>query len=460
MTGLRGLATSARPALPLGRLPVDYSTEGAVPTPPVDDEIAPNPITTLPSPPGKSHGSGVSNLPSHDEFMRQALGLAARAIGCTSPNPLVGSLVVRDDVVVGEGWHKAAGSRHAEVEALASAGDAAKGATLYATLEPCSHHGRTPPCVDAILASGIARVVYAMADPNPAAAGGAEALRRAGVSVIEGVEEAAARELNRFFLHSIATRRPRVILKSACSLDGKVATRTGESRWITSPASRRRGHELRQAVDTILVGAGTVVADDPALDVRLDPIALATDDVRHPRPIVLDSRGRLPTSARLVRHARERGTLIATTSAMPASRRSELEDAGCEVRVFAGGDRADVERHARVALDALVQHLADDGVQSLLLEGGPAVTGAFLDAGLVDEVWCFIAPIIIGGVSATPAVKGTGVDRLVDAMRIERPKVERLDGDVLIRGETSARAQQGTIPSSLPTKPARLKERV
>lgn len=398
-------------------------------------------------------------MPSHDEFMRRALGLAARAIGCTSPNPLVGSLVVRDDVVVGQGWHKAAGSRHAEVEALLNAGDAARGATLYATLEPCSHHGRTPPCVDAILAAGISRVVYAMADPNPAAAGGAEALRRAGVTVVEGVEESAAHELNRFFLHSIATRQPRVILKCASSLDGKVATRSGESRWITSAASRRRGHELRQAVDAILVGVGTVISDDPTLDVRLDPTALAPVDVRHPRPIVLDSGGRTPSSASLVRHAARRRTLIATTGAMPAGRRDEMTGAGCDVRVF--DDKVSMDE--RVPLGELLRHLGDDGVQSLLIEGGPEVSGSFLDAGLVDEVWCFIAPIIIGGVSATPAIKGTGVNRLVDALRIERPMVERLDGDLLVRGEVS---QQLSGVDATPTSPAtstsfqQLKERV
>ena len=361
--------------------------------------------------------------------MRHALGLAARASGRTSPNPLVGSIVVRDGQVVGEGWHRVAGGAHAEVEALRDAGDAARGATLYATLEPCAHHGRTPPCVDAILAAGVRHVVYALGDPNPAAAGGAAALERAGVTVTSGIEEAAARDLNRFFLHHVAHDRPYVIAKSASSLDGRVATRTGQSRWITGDASRRRAHELRQSIDAILVGAGTVIADDPSLTVRLDPAALAPDDVRHPRAVVLDSRGRVPLDRVLLREARTPATIVATTPAMPGDHRAALERAGCDVRVLTPA--AD---DARVPLDSLLDSLGASGVQSLLLEGGPTVHGAFLDAGLVDELWCFIAPFVIGGTEATPAVGGLGVAAIGDAARIDAPHVERLDGDVLIRG--------------------------
>ena len=407
-------------------------------------------------------------LPTHEQHMRHALGLAARATGRTSPNPLVGSVVVADGRVVGEGWHRAAGERHAEVEALAAAGGAARGATLYATLEPCCHHGRTPPCTDAILAAGIRHVVYAHADPNPAAAGGAETLRRAGVEVTEGVEERAARALNRFFLHHVATARPFVVAKSAASLDGRVATRTGESRWITNAASRRRAHELRQAVDAILVGVGTVLADDPSLTVRLDAAALAPEAVRHPRPIVLDGRGRLPLDCALVARARESNLLVATTSAMPRAHRRALEARGCEVlalgdeareatatattkavRGAAAGatgasglpvtaDAHDARRErARVPLAPLLERLGGRDVQSLLVEGGPTVHGAFLDAGLIDELWCFVAPLLVGGEGATSAIGGRGVARLADAARIDRPLVERLDGDVLIRGRVS-----------------------
>jgi len=361
--------------------------------------------------------------------MRHALGLAARARGCTAPNPMVGSVVVRDDEVVGEGWHRAAGAAHAEVEALRDAGDAARGATLYATLEPCSHHGRTPPCVEAILAAGIRHVVYALADPNPAAAGGGAALRRAGVAVTEGVEEVAARELNRFFLHHIATGRPRVIVKSATSLDGRVATRTGSSRWITGEASRRRVHELRQAVDGILVGAGTVIADDPSLTVRIDSASLAAANVRHPRPIVLDSAGRIPLARTLFDRERAPNTLVVTTPAMSDAHRTRLRARGVDVLVL-DPDVAD----ARIPLDALLNHLGRAGVQSLLVEGGPEVHGAFLDAGLADELWCFVAPIIIGGKAAPASVGGRGIDRLSDALRLDAPLVERLDGDVLIHG--------------------------
>jgi len=343
---------------------------------------------------------------------------------------MVGSVVARGDEVVGEGWHRAAGSAHAEVEALADAGEAARGATLYATLEPCSHHGRTPPCVDAILAAGIRHVVYALADPNPAAAGGAAALRRAGVEVTEGVEEAAARDLNRFFLHHIATGRPRVIVKSASSLDGRIATRTGESRWITGEASRRRVHELRQAVDAILVGVDTVIADDPALTVRLDAAALPPAQVRHPRPVVLDSRGRAPLDSTLLAGERDTVTLIAGTPAMPDAYRAALGRNGCELLLLepAADD-------ARVPLAPLLDHLGALGIQSLLVEGGPTVHGAFLDAGLVDELWCFVAPLLIGGLDARASFGGHGVARLDEAVRIDTPRIERLDGDVLIRGD-------------------------
>ena len=391
-------------------------------------------------------------MPTHEQHMRHALGLAARATGCTTPNPLVGSIVVRDGVVVGEGWHRAAGQAHAEAEALAAAGDAARGATLYATLEPCRHHGRTPPCVDAILAAGIRHVVYALDDPNPAAAGGAEALRRAGVEVTQGVEEEAARALNRFFLHHVETARPYVIAKSACSLDGRVATRTGESRWITGPASRRRGHELRQAVDAIVVGADTVIADDPSLTVRLDAAALAPEQVRHPRAIVLDSRGRVPLDRRLLAAPRATRTLVATTPAMPETHRRELERLGCEVL------RLDpVAGTSRVPLRALVDVLGARQVQSLLVEGGPEVLGGFLDANLVDELWSFVAPLVVGGAGARPAVGGEGIDRLAEAARIERPQVECLGPDVLIRGElrrvsTAPEAGTSTITADTTTR--------
>jgi len=361
---------------------------------------------------------------------------------------MVGALVVRGETIVGQGWHREAGEAHAEVVALADAGEAARGATLYATLEPCGHHGRTPPCVDAILAAGIRHVVYALADPNPMAAGGATALRRAGVEVTEGVEEAAARELNRFFLHHVRTGRPRVLAKPATSLDGRVATRTGESRWITGPASRRRAHELRQAVDAILVGAGTVIADDPSLTVRLDPTALPPADVRHPRPIVLDSRGRIPLECALLAERRDPGTLVATTPAMPDAHRHALERAGCEVLMLEPG-----EGDTRVPLGPLLDHLGAEAVQSLLVEGGPSVHGAFLDAALVDELWCFVAPLVIGGQTSRAAIDGLGVARLDHAARIDAPHIERLDGDVLIYGEVrrAPLAPSGARSTSRPT---------
>ena len=382
-------------------------------------------------------------MQSHEYFMQQALDLAARGSGCTTPNPLVGCVVVKDGVVLGEGWHARYGHHHAEVNALLSAAantshpawradltePLSVGATLYVTLEPCNHHGLTPPCSQAIIDAGITHVVYAMADPNPRAAGGAQRLREHGIKLTQGVLEASARFQNRFFLTHLDTGKPYVIAKSASSLDGRIATRSGHSQWITGPEARQRGHQLRQAVDAILVGADTVRADDPALSVRLPVSLLEADAVRHPRPVLLDSTGRISLDSRLLDPTQSPRTLIMTTDKMPDAHRQTLHSRGFDVvnvPVNPNGPGCD----PKAVLDALGAR----GVQSVLLEGGASIHGSFRDAHLIDELWCFIAPMIIGGQQAPAAFAGLGSDSLDDASALEDIHVETLGKDLLVRG--------------------------
>lgn len=361
-------------------------------------------------------------------FMARAFELARKGEGFAAPNPLVGSVVVKDGAIVGEGWHKGPGTLHAEAMALAEAGDRARGASVYVTLEPCNHHGRTPPCVDAILKSGAREVVYALADPNPVASGGAARLAAAGIKVRGGVMEKEARHLNRFWLYALVSDRPYVIAKFAMSLDGKIATASGESKWITSTLARERGRLLRQQVDAVIVGAGTVIADDPALTVRA-PI----DEPSHPLRVVLDSRGRTPPGA----HVYDRigkGALIATTDAAPAARLAAFREVGAEPLVLPAG------YDGRVDLGELLRALKARGVISVLVEGGAGAHGGFFDAGLVDEVQAFIAPLVIGGDGKAP-VGGLGAAQLGDAWRLDDMTVENLGPDLLVSGRVRREAR-------------------
>ncbi|MFK7860465.1 MAG: bifunctional diaminohydroxyphosphoribosylaminopyrimidine deaminase/5-amino-6-(5-phosphoribosylamino)uracil reductase RibD [Granulosicoccus sp.] len=388
----------------------------------------------------------ANEVQSHEQFMQRALELANLGIGCTSPNPLVGCVVVRDGLIIGEGWHQVYGEAHAEVNAVQDAMDKLniggqgnkapasnrplEGATLYVTLEPCNHHGLTPPCTQAIVEAGIAKVVYALSDPNPKAAGGARYLQEQGIEVLHGVLEDQARFQNRFFLSHVATRRPYLIAKSATSLDGRVATRTGDSQWITGPESRLRAHQLRQAVDAIIVGTDTIIADDPALTTRL-PDSLCSDEyIRHPRPIILDSTGRVPLSSQLLSgnslHTR---TIIAASHELDVDHRRRLESRGFEVIL--------VDRNADgIGVDpvGLLDALGQRGIQSVLLEGGASVHGSFRDAGLIDEVWAFIAPMIIGGIKAPASYAAAGSATLSETTRLHDVRLETLGDDVLVRG--------------------------
>ncbi len=363
------------------------------------------------------------------DLMREALNLAEEGRYGALPNPLVGAVVTdQSGQIVGRGAHRYWGGDHAEVEALRQAGDGARGGTLYVTLEPCTHHGKTPPCADRIVAAGVNRVVIAMADPNPAAGGGADVLRRHDIEVVEGVCAGPARQLNRRWLTLIERHRPWIALKAAVSLDGRIATRTGESQWITGEAARRRGLELREELDAILVGVGTVLADDPRLTRRLQ-LNPAGKLLR----IVLDSELRTPESSRLVREHPE-SVLLVHTERAPEKRRQRLQALGvsCEI----------VSQHTdgRVSVAHCMRMLASMMVSAVLVEGGASVHGAFVDAGLVDEAFWFVAPRIIGGTAAPAAVGGTGHGHLAEALQLQIEGVHRHGDDL----EVHAVAQESS----------------
>ncbi|HXF06241.1 MAG TPA: bifunctional diaminohydroxyphosphoribosylaminopyrimidine deaminase/5-amino-6-(5-phosphoribosylamino)uracil reductase RibD [Blastocatellia bacterium] len=381
-------------------------------------------------------GQSATSSTTDEQWMRRALELAASAIGEASPNPLVGALVVRDGRIVGRGVHRYAQVTHAEVLALEDAGEQARGATLYTTLEPCSHHGRTPPCTEMIIRSGITRVVAAMIDPNPQVCGrGLETLRRAGVRVDLGVCESEARRLNEAFVTYITTGRPFVHLKIAMSLDGRIATRSRESRWITGEVARRRAHELRHQSDAVLVGIGTVLADDPQLTDRLG-LPRSRPLVR----VVLDSRLRLPLESRLVRTADEAPVLVFTSYA----EKERIERLGAlGVTVI----RVPPEDH-RVSLPAVLEELGRREITRLLVEGGAEVAAAFVEHRLVDKFTLFLAPRLIGGREAVPALGGSGCAGLNEALTVDIVSLDRVGEDIeLTAYPRNDRSQDLTSPT-------------
>jgi len=348
--------------------------------------------------------------------MRRALALAARGVATAAPNPRVGAVVVADGRRVGEGWHRRAGEPHAEPLALIAAGAAARGATVYVTLEPCAHHGRTPPCADALLAAGVRRVVVAHRDPDPRTAGqGLERLRAGGVEVDVGLCAEEAIELNLPFLVSRVLGRPAVTLKWAASFDGKIATATGASQWISGETSRRRALALRDEHDAILVGSGTVLADDPRLT-RRSGRTTAHALLR----VVLDRRLRMPDGARLLAEA---GPVLVYTESRDDERRAALESRGAEVC-----------RVEKVDPATVVADLHQRGVQGVLVEGGGEVAGAFLSSGIWDRVVAFVAPILIGGAGAPSPLEGGGVGDLAAAGRLTRVTVRRRGDDYEMAG--------------------------
>jgi diaminohydroxyphosphoribosylaminopyrimidine deaminase / 5-amino-6-(5-phosphoribosylamino)uracil reductase len=352
--------------------------------------------------------------------MRAALALAARGLGRTWPNPAVGCVLVRDGVVVGRGWTQPGGRPHAETEALGRAGEAARGATAYVSLEPCSHTGKTPPCADALIAAGVARVVAAVEDPDPRVSGrGVAMLRAAGIRVDRGPSADDAADLNAGFFLRIKRGRPLVSLKLATSLDGRIATHSGDSRWITGEAARRRAHGLRATHDAILVGTGTALADDPALTCRLPGLG-----ERSPVRVVLDRQLRLPASAKLLATARDVPTWVITAAAGDALRRQALEGAGVEIiDVAAASD-------GRLSISATLQALGARGITRILAEGGSALAASLLQQDLVDRLYWFRSASVIGG-DGLAAAASLGIERLFDAKLFARLETETLGADML-----------------------------
>jgi diaminohydroxyphosphoribosylaminopyrimidine deaminase/5-amino-6-(5-phosphoribosylamino)uracil reductase len=356
-------------------------------------------------------------------YMRRALELAGQAAGLTSPNPMVGAVVVRQGHVVGEGCHRAAGAPHAEIVALRAAGERARGATLYVTLEPCVHQGRTPPCVPAVVEAGVARVVVAMPDPNPLVDGrGLDRLRRASIGVEVGLLADEARALNRAFVTWVREGRPHVTLKTAMTLDGKIADTHGSARWISGEAARAEVHRLRSQVDAIVVGVGTALADDPALTVRLE-----RPWPREPYRVVVDGAARLPVAARLVGSGTVSRAVVAVGPSAPAERIAALRRAGVTVVECPGRD-------GRVDLAFVLGWLARRDVIAVLLEGGATLNAGFVEAGLVDRVVVFVAPILVGGQGAPTPVAGAG-RALKDAVRLGRVASRRVGEDLVIEGD-------------------------
>ncbi|MBR1885867.1 MAG: bifunctional diaminohydroxyphosphoribosylaminopyrimidine deaminase/5-amino-6-(5-phosphoribosylamino)uracil reductase RibD [Schwartzia sp.] len=353
--------------------------------------------------------------------MREALRLAAFGHGRTSPNPMVGAVLVRDGRIVGAGWHRKAGTEHAEVHALRMAGELARGAALYVTLEPCSHTGRTGPCARALIEAGVRRVVAAMEDPNPMVSGqGFQMLRESGVEVVCGLLEAEARRLNEAFVTWVTEKRPFVTLKTAMTLDGKTVTAGGESQWITGEEARLRGHALRDESDAILVGIGTVLVDHPSLTTRLP-----AGDGKNPVRVILDSRARMPKGEPMFRDGAA-PVWIAVTKDAPKERLERLQAEGAEVLVAGAGPEVD--------LPLLLRMLGERNISSLLVEGGSTVHFSFLSAGLVDKVCAFLAPMLVGGKSATPAIGGDGFSRLANAVRLTGTSVEQVGDDYCFTG--------------------------
>ena len=358
-----------------------------------------------------------------EHHMQMALELAARGRGFTSPNPLVGAVVVNNGVVVGLGYHPFAGGPHAEVRAIDAAGGAARGATLYVNLEPCNHTGRTPPCTLKILEAGLKRVVIGMRDPNPRVmGGGAEFLKAKGVEITFGVCEEAAQELNEVFVKYTRTGRPFVTAKCAATLDGRIATRSGDSKWVTGEASRAFGHELRHAADAIMVGAGTIAADDPLLTTRLKDC-----QPKDPIRIVLDAQLRTAPTAKVLHHASHAETILVAGRGAPAHVRARMNLKG--VRVI------DAEtRDGRIDLDRLMDQLGKMGVTSILIEGGSRVLGSAFRAGIVDKVCFFYAPLISAGDDGLPICSGPGPEKMRDCIRLDRIRTRHFGDDVLIEG--------------------------
>lgn len=355
------------------------------------------------------------------EYMRLALQLAEKGLGWTSPNPMVGAVIVKNDEIIGQGWHERYGQFHAERNALAACTQSPEGATIYVTLEPCSHHGKQPPCAEAILKAGISRVVVGCGDPNPLVSGrGIAILRDQGVEVTENILRKECENLNQIFFHYIQTETPYVVMKYAMTMDGKIAAYTGASKWITGEAAREHVQKERHRLTAIMVGVGTVLADDPLLTCRIP-------EGKNPIRIICDTHLRTPLTSRIVRTAGEVPTIIATCC-NEEKRQQEYEQAGCRiVRVE--------ERNGRVDLQRLMKRLAQEQIDSILLEGGSVLNWAALESGIVQKVQTYIAPKLFGGQGAKTPIGGEGVPIPADAFFLKNTSITRLGEDILLESE-------------------------
>jgi len=360
-------------------------------------------------------------------FMQLALNLAKKGEGFTSPNPMVGAVVVKNGKVVGKGYHHAAGKAHAEVNAINDAGALAQGATLYVTLEPCNHTGRTPPCTEKILASGIKRVVVAMHDPNPGVKGGGiDCLKHRGIDIKTGVCEDRAKRLNEIFIKYVQTNRPFTIIKCAATLDGRIATRTGDSRWVTGEEARKFVHRLRHAVDAIMVGIHTVEKDDPSLTTRLEK-RLGGLKGLDPVRIVLDTHLKIVEKARLLRLDSDSDTIIITGHSVSEDKKARIEQRGAKIIESPVKD-------GLIDLDMLMDRLGALGITSLLIEGGSRVIASALLAGIVEKIFFFFAPKILGGDDGVPICKGQGADLMKNCIPVKDISVRQFGKDVMIQG--------------------------
>ncbi len=371
-------------------------------------------------------------LETDHEHLARAIEIAENGFGRVHPNPVVGAVIVRHGDVLGEGWHHDLGGPHAEVNAIADCGDTdLRGATMYVSLEPCCHQGRQPPCTDAIVAAGIERVVVASDDPSEKANGrGLGILRDEGIEIdiVGGELGQRARLSNQAFRKHARTGRPWVLFKSAMTLDGKVATAAGDSKWISGVASRERAHRWRASVDAVAVGIGTALADDPQLTARMgqiDPDAITPEESRQPRRVIFDATARLPLTSNLIAQAPEMALTVVVSRAAPRAQTEALELAGAEVIVATGENEP---ARVRSALD----ELGARGITSILLEGGPHLAGSFLDAGAIDEIRLFLAPLLLGGKSARDPLEGEGVEQISDAISALTLDCERVGDDLLI----------------------------
>lgn len=358
-----------------------------------------------------------------EKYIQRTFELARRGVGKVNPNPLVGAVIVKEDRIIGEGYHHFFGGNHAEVDALNNATESVEGATVYVNLEPCSHYGKTPPCAERLVKSKVSKVVLSMRDPNPEVSGkGIDILQKGGVEILEGVLQKEAEDLNRVFIKYMSTGLPFVAMKTAMTLDGKIATRVGDSKWVTGEKSRVLVHELRNEYAGIMVGINTIIADDPRLTTRRE------GEMRNPVRIVVDSSGRTPTDVYVVNSKEQARTILAFTEKASPEKREIFTEGGIETLVLP-------QKDGKVDLHELLKELGKINIDGILLEGGGTLNFSMLEAGLVDEVFAFIAPKMAGGENSKTPVAGKGVDLMKDAIELEDIKTMAIGNDFMIRGK-------------------------